>query len=274
MTPSEEMTGNMNTSLALFTAAALALASCGPGLTREQALDYGQIGYADIVSFIVEGYQCRWKGMDPEELGLSPVYRYGSQYAGFTKVDLDGDGFSELLIGDLFEDGSHALYDILCINRKDASMIHLASGGERDTFTVTTAGTIVETGSNSSEDSFTKEYRLRRGRLTEVRRSSGAGPMALKFENFSDLAGPGQLCGGYTGQREPTAEEMDLFRAVTDSLDKTFTPLSVSTQVVAGINYRFWCRYGSPDGSGHCFVTVYKPLPGRGEARITSIVEE
>ena len=39
-------------------------------------------------------------------INLSPVYAYSFPYAGFTKKDIDSDGFDELLIGDQFEDGS------------------------------------------------------------------------------------------------------------------------------------------------------------------------
>lgn len=103
---------------------------------------------------------------------------------------------------------------------------------------------------------------------------------------FSDLARPQQLCGGYTGQRELTDEEMEMFRSVTGTGDLVFTPLSVSTQVVAGTNYRFYCRFedtgdgvqrknaDDSDKYGYCWITVFKPLPGRGEPKLTSIDKE
>lgn len=72
----------------------------------------------------------------------------------------------------------------------------------------------------------------------------------------------GMLMGGYTEQRELTEEEMELFRSVTGDGDTTLTPLSVATQVVAGLNYRYYCRYEEKDGSGHCWVVIYKPLQG------------
>ena len=100
---------------------------------------------------------------------------------------------------------------------------------------------------------------------------------------YSDLAKPKQLCGGYTEQREMTDEEMEMFRSVTGTGDIVFTPLSVSTQVVAGTNYRFYCRYedtsdgvqrksaDEDDKYGYCWVTIFKPLPGQGEPTLTSI---
>ena len=83
------------------------------------------------------------------------------------------------------------------------------------------------------------------------------------------------LCGGYTEEREPSDDEYQLFRSVTDSMEgMSFTPLTVQTQVVAGINYRFYCRFsdGSEEYSpGHCWLTIYKPLPGQGEPKVTSL---
>lgn len=83
-----------------------------------------------------------------------------------------------------------------------------------------------------------------------------------------------EVCGAYSEQREPTAEEMELFKAVAGANDMAFTPLSVSTQVVAGTNYKFWCRYQAEDDCGHCWVIIYKPLPGQGEPRLSSIEKE
>lgn len=83
-----------------------------------------------------------------------------------------------------------------------------------------------------------------------------------------------QLCGGYTQQRELTEDEMALFRSATETVDMTLTPLSVSTQVVAGTNYKFWYRYQDKDDSGHTWVIIFKPLPGRGEPEVTSIEPE
>ena len=82
------------------------------------------------------------------------------------------------------------------------------------------------------------------------------------------------LCGGYTEQREPSEDEMTLFRQATAGIDTTFTPLSVATQVVAGLNYKFWCRFeDSVHGlSGHCWTVIYKDL--QGNATLTGITVE
>ena len=87
----------------------------------------------------------------------------------------------------------------------------------------------------------------------------------------------GLVVGGYTDQREPTEEEVEMFRYVTGEGDMVFTPLSVSTQVVAGTNYRFYCRTedtSKPEGEdrpGYCYLTIFKPLPGMGNPKLSKI---
>ena len=83
------------------------------------------------------------------------------------------------------------------------------------------------------------------------------------------------MCGGYTGQRPLQEQEQQLFRRVTDKLvGVRYTPESVATQVVAGTNYRFVCTAETIAPEPETFraeVTVFQPLPGQGEARITEI---
>lgn len=260
-------------------AAVLLLASCGsqPKLTKAEVIDYGEIGFSDIVSYIVVGYQSHWKDMNPDEMDLSSVYCYCSPYCGFCQKDINGDDIPELLLGDKFEDGSTVLYDIYTIHPKTASLIHLASGGERDRFTVTESGTIIEEGSNSASDGFTKAYQIKKGKLVEMKAVTLENcPMDINITTFASLVHESEnVCGGYSGIREPDMDEYQLFREVTDKVEgMTFTPLTVQTQVVAGINYKFYCRFcdGSEEYSpGHCYLTIYKPLPGQGEPTITSI---
>ncbi len=84
-----------------------------------------------------------------------------------------------------------------------------------------------------------------------------------------------RVVGGYTDPRRPTTEERELFEAAVASIDDTFyKPLNVATQVVAGTNYRFVCKARENGRRGKRFdavIVIYKPLPGQGEPRITSI---
>lgn len=78
------------------------------------------------------------------------------------------------------------------------------------------------------------------------------------------------LLGGYTNDRPLTKEEKALFDKAYKG-EVALRPVSVATQVVAGINYSFVCE--DKDGNKYK-VVIYQPLPGQGEARVTSIKKE
>lgn len=167
-------------------AAALALTACGNNgrINRKAVMEADTVDvYTGIVSFLEQGFRCRWDGMSPEDRGLSYVYSYNSEYAGYAVKDINGDGVKELLIGDRFEDGSYDLYDIYTVNPEDGAPVHLATGGERDRFMVNGAGVITEYGSNSAADSFCKGFVIRDGRLEEVH-AWDDDVMAIEFEHF------------------------------------------------------------------------------------------
>jgi len=251
----------------------LALLSCNRSGNSDYMEVFG-IGYSDRISYIVEGYQMHWAEGSPENLGLSYIYKYESPYGSFVQYDIDGDGVEELLMGDQFEDGSYQIYDIWTFDKKTGETLPLFCGGERDWCKICGDGVIVETGSNSASDSFTKFYSLRKLKLKELKRNLPKADtcLALQMDKFINYAKP-QLCGGYTEQRDITEEEMELFRKVMEAAGASveYTPLSVATQVVAGLNYRFWCRYDdkSEDSPAHCFITIYQPL--QGDPEITKI---
>lgn len=75
------------------------------------------------------------------------------------------------------------------------------------------------------------------------------------------------LIGGYTQPRALTGEDRSLFDRAYRG-DARLTPVSVSTQVVAGVNYSYVCR-DSLDAL-HT-VVIFVPLPGRGEPRVTAV---
>lgn len=69
-----------------------------------------------------------------------------------------------------------------------------------------------------------------------------------------------QVVGGYTKQRNLTKEDKQIFKKTYKGKDK-LTPLSVSTQVVNGTNYRFVCK----DKHGrYVTVVIYKSLSHQG----------
>ncbi len=103
----------------------------------------------------------------------------------------------------------------------------------------------------------------------------GPGRKAAKTEESKESKERVVMTGGYTEQRPLSEQERALFHQLTQGLTGVaYTPESVATQVVAGINYRFVCKARTVTLDPETYqaeVTVYQPLPGQGEARITSI---
>ena len=76
-----------------------------------------------------------------------------------------------------------------------------------------------------------------------------------------------QMTGAYGESTKLTAEEDSLFKAVVPA-SMGLKPRKVSRQVVAGMNYCYQC---TDTNKKKVELVIYQPLPGAGEARITSI---
>ena len=94
--------------------------------------------------------------------------------------------------------------------------------------------------------------------------------VAAFFANLETGKTDEMLMGGFSEQRPLTAEDSAVFTAATkDYAYLGLKPLSVSTQVVAGMNYLFVCEmkaFGGPATQTN--VKIFKPLPGRGEPEL------
>lgn len=84
--------------------------------------------------------------------------------------------------------------------------------------------------------------------------------------------------GGYSESRRLTDREKELFDEYVARIgDVEYEALNVATQIVAGTNYRFLCKAREIKADGkrgkkfYAVVVLYRPLPGQGEPRITSI---
>jgi len=103
---------------------------------------------------------------------------------------------------------------------------------------------------------------------------NGAEVAAKEVEGFfADLATgktDEMLMGGFSEQRSLTAEDSAVFATATkDYAYLKLAPLSVATQVVAGINYLFVCTTsGFNRPPTETMVKIFKPLPGRGEPEL------
>jgi len=71
------------------------------------------------------------------------------------------------------------------------------------------------------------------------------------------------LCGGWTPYTAITPEDRTIFdEALKGFVGVTYTPETVSTQIVAGTNYRFKCDASRPPAEviWEAIVEIYKPL--------------
>ena len=238
----------------LFSAAVFA-AACSNAVNQDDFT-----GYDDIISYVVEGYQSGWEGMTPEEMALSNVYCYCSPYGGFAKKDIDGDGVEELMLGDCPEAVTYQIYDIMKYDMKTGNVEHLFKGGERDWCVINTDGILIEKGSSSAFDSFTKYYEIDGLRMKEINdKTASEDLMQIDFEKFADYAFK-DICGGFTSLREVTPEDRAVFDDAVEGSEE-YVLIAVATQIVNGTNYRFLCKR---EGE-RCWVRIYKPLVGPAE---------
>lgn len=81
------------------------------------------------------------------------------------------------------------------------------------------------------------------------------------------------LVGGWTPYHPLTAEDKKVFEEATKGLlGVTYSPNEVSTQVVAGTNYKFKCTASMPPAEvvWEAIVEIFQPLTG--EPHITQII--
>ena len=76
------------------------------------------------------------------------------------------------------------------------------------------------------------------------------------------------MCGGHSGARDPTPEEVQVAEAHKGDLESqlgacaSFNVKKVTTQAVAGTNYQFLVDVGN---GKHAYMKVFKPLPHTNE---------
>lgn len=82
------------------------------------------------------------------------------------------------------------------------------------------------------------------------------------------------MTGAYTPFHCVNEQEKDLFEKVKLPLGVDYDPILVSTQVVAGTNYKFFCnaRVVYPEAPWYpAIVIIFQPLPGKGDPHVTEI---
>ena len=191
-------------------ATSMVLTACGGGakLTQED-LENAYTGYDDLISIVVNGMSEKWQGVDPQEYNLSPVYTMGDPMTlGFAKVDLNGDGVDELVMGEDMGD-EDVIYDIKTVVKegKEAKVVTVFSGGERNRMYIDSNGLLVNEGSNGADDSFVKYYKLEKGALTEVKDAKEAPYTNIDYDHF----------GNYVTVEEPSVGMANPWMEMSDA---------------------------------------------------------
>lgn len=102
--------------------------------------------------------------------------------------------------------------------------------------------------------------------------SSESGDVEFSSSELVSSSATNAIVGSYSGYRELSEDEKSFFEEVVKGYEKElFDPELVSTQVVAGINYRFLCSMKDGEVTSKVIVTIYKPLSG--DPKITSVEE-
>ncbi len=101
--------------------------------------------------------------------------------------------------------------------------------------------------------------------------NTGNNGNAAKESTETSIEAPAeQMVGAFSEPREITPEELEMFKkATTDYAELQLVPQTVCTQVVAGLNYKFFCDCKEGYNLSRCDVIIYKPLDG--EPSVTKI---
>ncbi len=138
------------------------------------------MGYSDKIAFIVDSMQINWsESAEPSDFNLSSIYKdnFGQADFGFVRIDLDGDGIDELLIGETKADGTNVFYDIYTVI-VGKSMVSIASGGENQRYYIDMNNRIICESSTGAEC-----YQLKDGKLMIV--SGYSADAAAPYQPFT-----------------------------------------------------------------------------------------
>ena len=83
----------------------------------------------------------------------------------------------------------------------------------------------------------------------------------------------GSMVGAYGEPRDPDAQDLEVFAKATEAYGYLhLTPVSVRSQVVAGMNYLFTCESAGFDGNASTVeVRIFAPLPGQGDPEVIEV---
>ena len=109
--------------------------------------------------------------------------------------------------------------------------------------------------------------------ISHKRISKAAHEVVQFLAGLSNSENEEHLVGAYSEARELSDEDSTVFfKATADYAYLHLVPKSVSSQVVAGMNYIFECEMTGPDGiPSKARVLVFAPLPGQGDPEMIRV---
>lgn len=90
--------------------------------------------------------------------------------------------------------------------------------------------------------------------------------MSRRTKILNDMSNAQTLLGGWTPYHPLTPADKQVFtEAMAGFVGVTYTPQTVSTQLVAGTNYRFKCTASIPPAEviWEAIVEIFQPLEGK-----------
>lgn len=137
--------------------------------------------YSDVLDFFYNNISTNWKDFnsdyfDPENRRFPDDYisymwwHYESERSldktYYSFIDLDNDGFDELLVGTVNGEHGDSIFDIFTYI--DGKPVHLVTSAERDWYFLGKENVIGESGSSGAALSSTTYYRLENGKLQPI----------------------------------------------------------------------------------------------------------
>ncbi|CAK7056187.1 hypothetical protein CUZ56_01991 [Saezia sanguinis] len=116
-------------------------------------------------------------------------------------------------------------------------------------------------------------FQLAKFRVFDLSNALYEEEMTVEIQPAAGSANNANMVGGWSEQKPLTKEDKAVFdEALTGFVGVQYVPVSVATQIVAGMNYRFICdaKIVIPNAQPYkAMVEIHKPLQGK--AMITNI---
>lgn len=177
-------------------------------ITPTPSVDYSQ--YDQLITKIAEGINAGLQLENIEELGISEAFLMAkeSNRFGYTRLDVDGNGVDELLLGELGnEEEADVVYNMYTLS--NGTLTQVMNGWERNRFYLCENGEFANEGSNGASNSTYAYYNYAGNELTLKE--------AVIFEYTADAENPWFYSTESTDVQNATSIKEDQALQIMDS---------------------------------------------------------